>query len=70
MIRFHSFYAWHREGAYEYLLDETDRAMLPWVRKFNPYDLYSKSAVRPRLADLKPFYEDLMAKYLPLTVRF
>jgi len=70
MIRFHSFYAWHREGAYDYLQDETDRAMLPWVQKFNPYDLYSKSALRPRLADLKPFYEDLMAKYLPLTVRF
>ena len=53
-----------------YLLDETDRAMLPWVQKFNPYDLYSKSPVRPRLADLKPRYQDLMAKYLPATVRF
>ena len=58
MIRFHSFYAWHREGAYGYLLDDTDRAMLPWVQKFNPYDLYSKSPDRPRLADLKPYYED------------
>ena len=47
MIRFHSFYAWHREGAYDYLLDDTDRAMLPWVQKFNPYDLYSKNPDRP-----------------------
>jgi inositol oxygenase len=70
MIRFHSFYAWHREGAYDYLLDDTDRAMLPWVQKFNPYDLYSKNPDRPKLAELKPFYEDLMAKYLPATVRF
>jgi inositol oxygenase len=70
MIRFHSFYAWHREGEYGYLLDAQDRAMLPWVQKFNPYDLYSKNAERPRLADLTPFYEDLMAKYLPTTVRF
>ena len=70
MIRYHSFYAWHREGAYSYLLDDTDRAMLPWVQKFNPYDLYSKNPDRPQLADLKPFYEDLMAKYLPATIKF
>ena len=70
MIRFHSFYAWHREGAYAYLLDDTDRAMLPWVQKFNPYDLYSKNPERPQLADLKPYYDSLMAKYLPATIRF
>jgi inositol oxygenase len=70
MIRFHSFYAWHREGAYAYLQDDTDRAMLPWVQKFNPYDLYSKNPDRPKLADLKPYYEDLMAKYLPATIKF
>jgi len=70
MIRFHSFYAWHREGAYGYLLDDTDRAMLPWVQKFNPYDLYSKNPERPQLADLKPYYDSLMAKYLPATIRF
>ena len=26
MIRFHSFYAWHREGEYDYLCDDHDRA--------------------------------------------
>ncbi len=70
MIRYHSFYAWHREGAYDYLLDDQDRAMLPWVQKFNPYDLYTKAPVRPNLAELKPYYEDLLAKYLPATLRF
>ena len=70
MIRYHSFYAWHREGEYGYLEDATDRAMLPWVRKFNPYDLYSKNPQRPRLADLKPYYENLLAKYLPPTLNF
>jgi inositol oxygenase len=70
MIRYHSFYAWHREGAYGYLLDDQDRAMLPWVQKFNPYDLYTKVPVRPDLAELKPYYEDLLAKYLPATLRF
>ncbi len=65
MIRYHSFYAWHREGQYGHLLDETDRAHLPWVQKFNPYDLYSKNPNPPVLSELKPYYEDLLAKYLP-----
>lgn len=42
MIRYHSFYPGHREGAYDYLLNDHDREMFQWVRKFNPYDLYSK----------------------------
>src|SRR5271157_44552 len=54
MIRYHSCYPIHREGAYEHLMDDHDRAMFEWVRKFNPYDLYSKSADRPKLAGVKP----------------
>lgn len=69
MIRYHSFYAWHREEQYGHLTDATDRANLPWVRKFNPYDLYSKNPNPPVLAELKPYYEDLMAKYLPAELR-
>lgn len=69
MIRYHSFYAWHREGQYGYLLDARDRANLEWVRKFNPYDLYSKNENPPVLSALKPYYEDLMAKYLPSTLK-
>ncbi len=70
MIRYHSFYAWHREGEYGYLANDEDRAMLPWVQKFNPYDLYTKSPQRPRLDELRPYYEDLLAKYLPATLKF
>ena len=65
MIRYHSCYPVHREGAYEYLMDGKDRIMFEWVRKFNPYDLYSKSSERPKLADVKPYYEDLVAEYFP-----
>jgi inositol oxygenase len=65
MIRYHSFYPAHREHEYEYLMDEKDRAMFAWVRKFNPYDLYSKGAVRPKLTDVKPYYDDLVAEYFP-----
>ena len=28
MIRYHSFYAWHREAAYDWLCDDHDREML------------------------------------------
>ena len=45
--------------------------MLPWVRKFNPYDLYSKKPDRPAArGSCEPYYDDLLAKYLPATVRF
>jgi inositol oxygenase len=69
MIRYHSFYAQHREGAYDHLLDDHDRQMFEWVKKFNPYDLYSKSPKPPVVKELKPYYEALIAKYLPATVK-
>ena len=68
MIRYHSFYAWHREGAYEYLMDDHDRKMLEWVRRFNPYDLYSKSNSPPDVEKLKPYYRHLISRYFPAQV--
>ncbi len=68
MIRFHSFYAAHKEGAYQHLMNDRDRKMFDWVRAFNPYDLYSKSPVRPNVAELQPYYEDLIAEYFPAKV--
>lgn len=65
MLRFHSFYPWHRHGAYKHLENEKDRAMLPWVQKFNPYDLYSKGHTKPDLKQLKPYYDELFAEFLP-----
>lgn len=70
MLRYHSFYAWHREAAYDYLLDDHDREMLKWVKLFNPYDLYSKNPTPPDWKQLRPYYEDLVAKYLPSTLKF
>lgn len=68
MIRYHSFYAQHRERAYDHLLDDHDQELFEWVRKFNPYDLYSKSPSPPNVKELKPYYEKLIAKYLPATL--
>jgi len=70
MIRYHSFYAAHREGAYAHLMNEHDREMFAWVRAFNPYDLYSKGAARPDVNQLRPFYEVLIAEYFPPVLRW
>ncbi len=65
MLRYHSFYAAHRHGAYRHLMNEQDERMFEWVRKFNPYDLYSKGSVKPNVQELKPYYEDLIAEFFP-----
>ncbi len=65
MIRYHSFYAWHRAGEYRHLMNKHDHAMLEWVQKFNPYDLYSKGHERPDVKALKPYYEDLIVEFFP-----
>lgn len=70
MIRYHSFYAWHRENEYGHLLDDHDRSLLAWVQKFNPYDLYSKSPQRPDWNRLAPYYTALIDKYLPGTLNW
>ena len=70
MIRYHSFYAAHREDAYGLLMNEEDCAMFRWVRAFNPYDLYSKCSQRPDVAALRPFYEELISQFFPPRLRW
>jgi inositol oxygenase len=70
MIRYHSFYAAHREGAYGHLMDASDRELFRWVRAFNPYDLYTKSHERPDVEALAPFYRELIAEYFPPMLRW
>ncbi|QUC15874.1 uncharacterized protein UV8b_00115 [Ustilaginoidea virens] len=68
MIRYHSFYPWHREGAYHELMCTKDHAMLQAVRAFNPYDLYSKSDDVPSVEELKPYYMELIDEFFPQRV--
>ncbi|KAF5357076.1 hypothetical protein D9756_006779 [Leucocoprinus leucothites] len=65
MIRYHSFYPWHREGAYRHLCNDEDEQALAAVRAFNPYDLYSKSDNPVDPEKLKPYYMGLIAKFFP-----
>ncbi|RYP67075.1 hypothetical protein DL769_005863 [Monosporascus sp. CRB-8-3] len=68
MIRYHSFYPWHREGAYRHFMNDKDERMLEAVRAFNPYDLYSKSDGLPDVEQLKPYYLELINEYFPQKV--
>lgn len=70
MLRYHSFYSQHRENGYDHLMDDHDREMFKYVDLFNPYDLYSKNPNPPDWNQLRPYYEDLVSKYLPETIKF
>ena len=65
MLRYHSFYAAHKHGAYRHLMSDHDVKMFEWVNKFNPYDLYSKGHTKPNMKELKPYYDDLFAEFFP-----
>lgn len=65
ILRYHSFYPWHREGAYVELTNEQDREMLYYVKEFNECDLYSKSENPPKVEELAPYYKGLIDKYMP-----
>jgi inositol oxygenase len=70
MIRYHSFYPLHREGEYEFLTNDRDRELMEWVRRFNPYDLYSKSPTPPDREALEPYYRELVEEFFPEPLRW
>ncbi|PKI39303.1 hypothetical protein CRG98_040289 [Punica granatum] len=71
VIRFHSFYAMHRSGAYQYLMNEEDEKMLKWLHIFNTkYDLYTKSKVLIDVEKVKPYYLSLIEKYFPAKLKW
>ncbi|TPX43635.1 inositol oxygenase [Synchytrium endobioticum] len=64
-IKYHSFYSWHRDGAYRDLMNADDEMKLKAVQEFNPYDLYTKHDVEVDVEQVKPYYLDLIAKFFP-----
>ncbi|KAF5750035.1 inositol oxygenase 1-like [Tripterygium wilfordii] len=70
IMRYHSFYALHRAGAYRHLMNEEDVENLKWLKTFNKYDLYSKSKVRIDVEEVKPYYLSLIEKYFPAKLRW
>lgn len=65
VIRYHSFYPAHREGAYRYLMNEKDLEMLSWLEQFRNYDLYSKDNTPIDVEAIKPYYRELVAEFFP-----
>lgn len=70
IIRYHSFYACHRHNDYQYLMNQHDINMFEWVKKFNPYDLYTKSDAIPDIEKLAPYYHDLVNEFIPKHIRW
>lgn len=71
IIRYHSFYAWHKEGAYEYLESKKDLEVKKWCHIFSVSDLYTKSnqtcdsATGLNIDELREYYQSLIRKYFP-----
>ncbi|KAM7480510.1 hypothetical protein LguiA_028723 [Lonicera macranthoides] len=70
IIRYHSFYALHKAGAYTYLMNDEDKENLKWLHIFNKYDLYSKSKVLVDVEKVKPYYLSLIEKYFPKKLKW
>ncbi|KAK4572263.1 hypothetical protein RGQ29_030623 [Quercus rubra] len=70
IIRYHSLYPLHHNGAYQYLMNDEDRENLKWLQTFSKYDLYSKSKVHVDVEKVKPYYESLIKKYFPEKIRW
>ncbi|KDP33765.1 hypothetical protein JCGZ_07336 [Jatropha curcas] len=70
IIRFHSFYPFHKAGAYTHLMNKEDEENLKWLKIFNKYDLYSKSKVLVDVDAVKPYYQSLIEKYFPAKLRW
>ncbi|KAI5809082.1 inositol oxygenase [Peziza echinospora] len=68
MVRYHSFYPWHREGGYSWLMREGDEEMRRLVGEFSGFDLYSKSERRMDVEGLKPYYMELIDEFFPKKV--
>ncbi|CAJ0959449.1 unnamed protein product, partial [Mesorhabditis belari] len=69
-IRFHSFYPAHSHGAYKQFESERDKKLHESIMMLNACDLYSKNDARPDIATLKPYYQSLVDKYIPGSVKW
>ncbi|KGN60583.2 inositol oxygenase 2 [Cucumis sativus] len=70
IVRYHSFYPMHKEGAYQHLMNEEDAENMKWLHIFNKYDLYSKSKVLVDVEKVKPYYQSLIQKYFPAKLKW
>ena len=65
IIRYRSFYPWHKKGAYRHLMNQKDIQLLSAVQAFDPYDLYSKHDEPCDVENLRPYYQTLISNFFP-----
>ena len=65
MIRYHSCYPDPSGRRLRYLMNDKDREMFEWVKKFNPYDLYSKGDEKVSVAKTPPVLRGPDPRVLP-----
>jgi len=70
IIRYHSFYPFHTDGEYRWMMNDYDRSMEEWINEFNKYDLYSKTKEKPDIKKILPYYQYLIDKYIPGKLKF
>jgi inositol oxygenase len=63
IIRYHSLYLWHDKEEYQHLVNQKDRDNLPWLKKFNKYDLYTKENKKINYQELKEYYDLLLKSF-------
>jgi len=63
LIRYHSFYPWHRDQAYQHLASQYDVQMFPLLREFSNSDLYSKCEKDLTAPEIEAYYRSLIKKY-------
>jgi inositol oxygenase len=65
IIRYHSFYPWHHEGAYDHLASEKDRDFKKYLNMFQVCDLYSKVEEEIDVPVAIKYYEELIKEFIP-----
>lgn len=66
IIRYHSFYPFHKDNQYTFLASEKDMAIKPILHTFSQCDLYSKdSENKMDIDEHKTYYCNLIDKYCP-----
>lgn len=70
IIRFHSLYVWHQEEQYKHLASDYDLDMLPILKQFQKYDLYTKCDKTMDITKLKEYYSKIIQKYFKYELLF
>ena len=63
VIRYHSFYPWHKNNEYRQFMNNEDYNVLKDVIEFNEFDLYSKEDDTNISDETKNYYSDLLDEY-------